>query len=217
MRIRSILAAVLATAALQPTASADVIIFDNSSGTRGGITTTSSQQLGDEVTAAPGTPRTVTELDLGFTSQNLAATFNIQAFLYANNGSGGSPGTLLWQSAAMSGVPINSANLLIPFSVPSVVVPDTFTFAAAITNSSPIVGFVPASGATTGTFDQGWDGSPGSWQALTSPFEFEARVISAGQPVSTAASVPEPSTFALLALGAGTLVGCRRWRKRHAA
>jgi hypothetical protein len=30
-------------------------------------------------------------------------------------------------------------------------------------------------------------------------------------------TVPEPSTFALLALGGGALTGWRRWRKRKAA
>jgi hypothetical protein len=148
VRIRSIWAAVLAAASFQATALADVI-FDNSSGAGTGITTTIFPQLGGEVTAAPGTSRTVTELDLGFTSQGLPATTDLQAFLYANDGSGGSPGTLLWQSALMSGVNVDSTNVLIAFAVPSVVVPDTFSFAAAITNPSPLVGYVPASGATT--------------------------------------------------------------------
>jgi PEP-CTERM motif len=196
-------------------ARAGVIIFDNSSGSGGGITTTSSPQLGGEVTDTSGTPRTVTELDLGFTSQGLAATVNLQAFLYANDGSGGSPGTLLWQSVVMSGVNIDSANSLIAFDVPSVVVPGTFTFAAAITNSSPIVGEVPANGATTGTFVQGWDGRPGSWQALPVQFEVEARVIGPAQLAPT--PVPEPSSLALLSLGGLALAGCRRWKRRPTA
>jgi hypothetical protein len=67
LRIRSIVAAVLCLASLQATAWAD-IIFDNTTTGNQGITTTSAAQIGDEVTAAPGTSRTVTELDIGFTS-----------------------------------------------------------------------------------------------------------------------------------------------------
>jgi hypothetical protein len=208
VRIRSIWAAVLAAASFQATALADVI-FDNSSGAGTGITTTSFPQLGGEVTAAQGTSRTVTELDLGFTSQGLPATADLQAFLYANDVSGGSPGTLLWQSAVMSGVRINSKNVLIAFAVPSVVVPDTFTFAAAITNSSIAVGYVPASGATTGTFVTPWVGSPGSWSPLSGGFEVEARV--------NAASVPEPSTIVLLGMGLAGFVVFKRFRGFAAA
>ncbi len=207
LRIPRVLAAILAAVSLQATAMAD-LIFDNSNSGNHGITTTSSPQLGGEVTAEAGTSRAVTELDLGFTSQGVSATANLQAFLYANDGSGGAPGTLLWQSAVMSGVQIDSVNTLIAFSVPSVVVPDTFTFAAAITNASPLVGFVPASGANTGTFDQAWDGSPGSWQKLSSAFEVESRVIA-----GIAGSVPEPSTVVLLGIGVAGLVVSKRIRR----
>jgi hypothetical protein len=34
---------------------------------------------------------------------------------------------------------------------------------------------------------------------------------------TAATAVPEPSTFALLALGGGALAGWRRWRKRRTA
>ena len=145
VRIGSILGAVVAGMAFQATAFGG-IVFDNSVSNNQGITTASLPQLGDEVTAA-GTLRTVTELDIGVTSQGAAATADLQAFLYANDGSGGAPGTLLWQSSVHSGVSLNTVNELISFSVPSIVVPDTFTFTASITNvvSSLSVGFVPAS------------------------------------------------------------------------
>jgi hypothetical protein len=35
-------------------------------------------------------------------------------------------------------------------------------------------------------------------------------------PTPAASTVPEPSTFALLALGGSALAGWRRWRKRKA-
>jgi hypothetical protein len=204
IRIRLILAAVVAAVSFQPTASAGVI-FDNSTTGNQGITTTSASQLGDEVTAA-GTLRTVTALDIGFTSQGVAATADLQAFIYANDGSGGAPGTLLWSSAVMTGVSLDSFNTLIEFSVPSVVVPDTFTFTAAITNPSPVVGYVPASGASTGTFVQPWVGAPGSFSPLTPPFEIEGRVIAG-------TAVPEPSTILLLATGLAGAVAFKRFRR----
>ena len=207
MGSRSILAAVFAAVSLQA-ASADTI-FDNTAPGDRGITTTGSPQIGDEVTAAPGTGRAVTELDLGLTSQNLPGTTDIQAFLYANDGAGGTPGTLLWQSAVMTGVSFNSTNFLVVFSVPSVVVPDTFTLTGALTNQSSNVGYVPASGATTGTFDQAWVGSPATWFALDPVFEVEGRVI--------AGAVPEPSAFALFGLGLAGAVALRRSRRRAVA
>jgi len=203
LRHWSILAAVAAAAWFQATAFATVI-FDNTIGSGHGITTTGFPLLGGQVTAAPGTPRTVIELDIGFTYDVVPATADLQAFLYANDGGGlpGALGTLLWQSAVMSGVSIDSTNLLIPFAVPSIVVPDSFSYAASITNASSTVGYAPAFTATVGTYNRVVAGYPSFWVALPSIFQVEARVV--------AASVPEPATLALLSLGLAGLGFSRR-------
>jgi hypothetical protein len=52
----------------------------------------------------------------------------------------------------------------------------------------------------------------GAWSTGTSNLQSAFEVL--GTPAATAAAVPEPSTFALLALGGAGLAGWRRWRKR---
>lgn len=211
MRLTTRLAALAAvlTLALAAPASAD-LIFDNSATGNRGITGAGSLQIGDEVTAAAGTSRVVTELDLGFTSQGAPATANVQAFLYANDGTNGAPGTLLWASAIMTGVNFNTTNALVAFAVPSITVPDTFTFAGVITNGTGFLGFVPATGASVGTFDTVYAGSPGSFSTLASVFEIEGRVI-------TSAAVPEPSSLALCGIAGVVGLGYARSRARRIA
>jgi MYXO-CTERM domain-containing protein len=211
MKMRLIAGAFLLTTWFQAGASAD-LIFDNTATAQQGMVTTTAPLLGVEVTAA-GTARFVNELDIGFTSGGVAATANLQAFLFANDGAGGAPGTLLWQSAVMTGVSLNTLNELIAFSVPSVLVPDTFTWASAITDVTPgvTVGYVPASGASTGTFDGTWVGNIASWGSLGARLETEGRVIASAVPI------PEPSTFFVAGIAGLTgLVGA--WvRRRRAA
>ncbi len=200
----------LAGLALAPAAHAG-IIFDDTVATGGGITVPGQPLLANEVTATPGTSRTVTDLFIGLTSQNIPETASIQGFLYANDAAGGAPGTLLWTGAVINNVAVNSQNLLIDLSVPSVVVPDTFTFAASITNATGVLGYVPVSGSTAGSFIQAYTGSPGRFSSLTAPYQIEARVVTAS------AAVPEPSSLALSALGlvATSLVARRRMSRKR--
>ncbi len=191
------LAILLGSAAASSDARAALIFDNTSTATVGSITTVPTGYfLGDEVIGAPGTSRTVTELDFGFTSQGFAATASFQVFLYANDGTNGAPGTLLYQSGTIT-TTLKTSNQLIAFAIPSVVVPDTFTFAAQISQvGGSIIGFVPASAATTGTFVQAYSGSgtPGTTQAQGSP-GIEGRVI------TSSAAVPEPSALILTGLG----------------
>jgi hypothetical protein len=88
-----------------------------------------------------------------------------------------------------------------------VTVPDTFTWAVAITNVSRPGGVLltPSSGDEIGTYVEAWLGSPGSWQGDTRvAFDVVARVV---------AGVPEPSGLVLLGTGVIGLLGYTAWRR----
>jgi hypothetical protein len=206
LRLRSIAVVFVAAVSFQASASAD-LIFDNTiASANTDVVTNPFPQFGGEVTAAAGTSRVVTELDISFNTQGNSVVFaDLQAILYANDGPVGLPGTLLWQSSVMSHVLINGDNTLIAFSVPSVIVPDTFTWTSAITNASRPMGWAPGSGATTGVFDRVVEGMPGSWGFIEPDFETQARVF--------ASAVPEPASCSLLIVGAAGAALSRRCRR----
>ena len=133
-------------------------------------------------------------------SQHAATTATLQAFLYANDGAGGQPGTQLWQSAAMTGVPITGApNDLIDFAVPNVVVPGDFTWTLQITNGAGpnavgLPGYGPPSVGSSPVFL--WSGQPGSWQEIGSQSSPEYAL-------ARSTAVPEPTAMLLLGVGLG--------------
>jgi hypothetical protein len=153
-------------------------------------------------------------MDLGVNSQNVPATLStLQAFLYANDGAGGAPGTLLWQSAVKQNLALTGGNDLIAFVVPSVTVPNTFTWALQTGNATPVAAGLPTFGApTVGAYVSGWFGGPGSWTPLPGSNNiYLARITTA------TTAVPEPSTYALAGvMGAVGLIGAWMRRKRMA-
>jgi hypothetical protein len=194
-------------------ASAD-IIDDNSTNAFAGGRSFTALQIGDEVTAG-GTARHVSELQIGVNSQGVPATASsLQAFLYANDGTGGAPGTLLWQSAVKTNVALTGGSDLIAFAVPNVIVPRTFTWAMQIGSATPVAAGLPMFGApTTGSFVEGWFGGPGLWDPLEPTQIFEARIT------ATTANVPEPASITLLCTGLASFGGfhLRRWRRKLSA
>ena len=167
------------------------VIYDNTT-TPLGSTSFTALPIGDEVNAA-GSERIVSLLQVGLTQQGFAGTADLQAWLYANDGPNGQPGTLLWQSALMNNVPLTGGNDLVPFPVPLVQVPSTFTWAVQISDTNPVaVGLPHFHPPTVGSSpDYAWFGGPGSWTRLTgaNPTNLMARVTAVPEPASAAVVV----------------------------
>jgi len=170
------------------------IIYDNTVNWLGGYAFSALEQ-GEEVFAA-GTSRWVTDLTIGISHQNVSGgTAELVARLYANDGAQGAPGTLLWYSSALT-VPLSGGVQLVSFSVPQVLVPDTFTWTLqVITNTIPAVapvdGGTPSIGSSPNFY---WFGHPGSWGEAQYP-ALMARVE----------AVPEPGLGVMLFAGVGLL------------
>lgn len=189
----------------QPSVNAGVI-FDNTT-TPNGSKSFTALQIGEEVTVTSAA--NVTDLEIGVTQQGVAGTADLQAFLYENNGAGGSPGALLWSSPLKSKVALTGGNDLIAFAVPGIAVPSTFTWTIQISNTSPISAGLPAfDPPTVGTIDHGWFGSPGNWgnlDGIGTSSHFMARI-------SANPAVPEPACVlpASVGIGLGLLWSLRK-------
>jgi hypothetical protein len=153
-------------------------------------------QIGDEVYAADNA-REISQLQVGLTMQGASGTSDFVLRLYDNTGSGGAPGSLLWQSAEFNNVPLSGGNELISFNVPDVLVPDVFTWTLQITNYTPVaVGLVGAGDPTIGGSPAyTWFGGPGKWTQLSDPQNFAVSIQ----------AVPEPGEVSLLGFALGIL------------
>lgn len=157
------------------------VVYDNT-GTFRGSRSFSQLQQGDEVNPA-GISRTIVELLIGVNQQGFAGTADLQARLYANDGPGGEPGTMLWESALMDDVPLSGGDDLVSFTVPGIEVPDPFTWTIQISDTSPVAAGLPHYGPPSvgGSPDYAWFGAPGSWTKLDlqNPVDFMCRIITA--------------------------------------
>jgi hypothetical protein len=209
-----IVAAALVLAGVGTEARAAIIYDNTTTQIFPGTLVFTALQIGDEVNAA-GTERLVTLLQIGVSQQGVAGTADMVARLFANDGPGGMPGTQLWESPLRTGVPLTGGIDLIPFDVPMVQVPDTFTWTIQISNAVPLaVGLPDFNPPTVGSSpDYAWFGGPGIWtrQTTPSPVNFMARVTAVAGPEG---AVPEPGSACLLATGMGVVLWLGvRWRR----
>jgi hypothetical protein len=159
-------------------ASGGEIIYDNTR-TSTGSTSFSALQIGDEIEPA-GRDRNVLQLEIGLTHAFGAGTADVQARLYANDGSDGEPGTLLWESDVLDDVAFTGGFDLVTFEVPSVEVPELFTWTVQISDTEPMaVGLPQFHPPTVGSSpDHAWSGDGTTWTKIeeVDPVDFMARV-----------------------------------------
>ncbi len=187
-------------------------IYSNLTPTGGWTVPSLNGEIGNEVTVS-GANWQVTGLDIEIYSQGgifpngRPGNAHFQAQLYANNGTGGQPGTLLWQSAVEPIYYLGGLSLL-HFSVPDVVVPDTFTWTLEYSNPLPLAPGLPSgTGPTIGTSNVCWTRGEGdaSWTQVTA----------AGNLMAEITAVPEPATYALLTAGVLTPGLRRAFKKKN--
>lgn len=93
-----------------------------------------SEEHGNAITLA-GSARAASQVMLRTRIGDFgAASFQARIRFYANDGPGGRPGTLLWQSAPINQVIDSGSDTTNIFAVPNITVPNTFTWTIQVSN-----------------------------------------------------------------------------------
>jgi hypothetical protein len=176
------------------------VVFDNSINPSGTVFGPGCCQVGNEIVLG-GEARNIIQLSWLIDSQNTDLVAGIETHVYANDGPGGAPGTLLWQSGPLTGINVSATNVFLDVVVPEIAVPDTITVTSIILDSTPVaLGRLGGGPPSVGSINTSWiETSPaGVWQEQFGPWGL--RVL----------AVPEPSTVSLLICAGVLLAGLSR-------
>ena len=170
------------------------IVFDNATGASGGIFGPGCCQVGNEVTLG-GNARRVVLLSWLVDSQDTEVTTGIEVRIYANDGPGGAPDTLLWESGLLTGIHVAATDSFLDVAVPEITVPDIVTVTSRILDSTPVaLGRRDGGPPSVGSVNASWvESAPGEWHQGFGPWGMRI------------AAVPETPTI-LLMIAAGVLL-----------
>lgn len=192
-----VLAAVVSAASM--TSRADTLVFNNTSNYLGTSYYVPSE-FGDQINLSSATTdRYLTKFTFEYTSAHgNSGDERVWLKFYANDGAGGAPGTVLYDSRFAFptdiAMPRGNANLVDLTGV-SIRVPDSFTWTVQFSNvaASETVGLIMYDPPTVGTdFDDYWEKTTAGWVTKRLPgsaYSFGA--------VAYAVAIPEPGTLQL--------------------
>jgi hypothetical protein len=201
-RLPFLLMILLGMSANSARATPAVFVFNNTANPiSGGVFGPSADQVGNQITLG-GDARQITGLSWLITSQNTDLSAEIETHIYANDGVGGAPGTLLWSSGLLTGVNVSATDTLLSFAVPNITVPNTITVTSRIYDSTPVaLGRVFGGTPSVGNLNASWvETSPGVWSHFSGPWGMQV------------VAVPEPSVASLMIPACVLLVGISRAR-----
>jgi hypothetical protein len=167
----------------------------------------SPNTYGDEITLA-GTDRVLTGISFSYYS-DYALADGLRFILWANNGPGGAPGTILFQDVYDVVVGTSGVDVDIPFTPdPTDPLPNSFTWGVRFLGDD-IAGLLVADAPSVGSsYNDFWEREAGVWKLKQLPgytANFEAKI--------TAVPEAQPGMAAALMFGAwGTSLVLRRKR-----
>lgn len=216
-----------AAASISLSAQAGTVVYDSSSSS-GSVPqwlTSTNSEFGDEIKLASNTTldHTISQFKLEY-YLNATISYNetIKVSIYANDGAGSAPGTLLWSSGTISITSPSSVNStgyqtitftdLTTKDGAALVVPTSFTYTVSFggidTSANEGAGLILRDQPTVGeNYSDYWVKTEDGWHTQVidgTPVVFGAQVQ----------SVPEPTVIQLGALGALSLLGSLALRRR---
>jgi hypothetical protein len=187
------------------------LIYDNSQNWTGNNFDIGTNEVGDQITF-DGSARNLTNFTFQFWADNMAAGATVQIRFYLNDGVGGTPLTQIWQNTYTFGSGLTTSGATLSYD--NSLLNDLYVAANGLTwtaqfsdlgegGTAGVAIYTPP--VIGGNFSDYWENDNGTWLLKTN-------AIGSMDFGATVGAVPEPSTFALCALGAAGLVALRRRR-----